>query len=168
MYWLGQICGLLGTGITILQPQFQKKTQILICTILVNGLNAVNFACLGQFGSSVFLCLVAIFQSLASMRHVRRSTVPSLRENLCFLLLYLGFGFCGMSEISPLELLPILGALMLMLSIFAKREQTTRIFLLLNSAAWLIYTAAIGSTTFFTSVVSIVSATVALWKYRCK
>ena len=63
-------------------------------------------------------------------------------------------------------MLPIIGALMLMFSVFAKGEQKTRFFLLLNSAAWLIYTAMIGSTIFYTSIASIVSTIIALWKYR--
>lgn len=176
MYYIGQICGLIGTGITILQPQFRKKVQILICAVLVNALNAMNFAMIGQTGSSVILCLVAVVQSFVAIRHEYRNTAVSTGENILFFILYAGLGFYGMVsapgfvwEISwknTLELLPIIGALMLMFSIFAKGEQKTRLFLLLNSAFWLVYMGIIGAAAFFSGIVSMVSAGIALWKYR--
>ena len=126
--------------------------------------------------SSVFLCLVAVAQGIVAIHHERRNTDVTKAENVLFFLLYLGLGVYGMIT-SPdfqwaitwrnaLELLPIFGALMLMLSVFAKGEQKTRLFLLFNGSAWLVYTAIIGATAFFTSVVAIVSAGIALIKYR--
>ena len=176
MYVFGQICGLISTAITVLQPQCKRKTQILLCCIAANGLNALNFALIGETGSSVYLCLVAIVQSLFSIWHEKKGTGISKAETVVFFILYLGFGFYGMVS-SPdfawalngdtlLQLLPIIGALMLMLSVFAKTEQKTRLFLLLNAASWAIYTAAIGSSVFFSSALSIISTSLALWKYR--
>ena len=176
MYLLGQILGLIGTAITIATPQFRTKCQILLCNASVNALNALSFAMLGQTGSAVYLCLIAIVQALVSMWHERKQSAVSTWETLLFFALYAGFGFYGMvstdgfvwaiSTQNLLQLLPIIGALMLMFSVFAKGGQKTRFFLLLNSAAWLIYTAAIGSTVFFTSIASILSTITALWKYR--
>ena len=148
------------------------------CTAAVNGLNALNFTLIGEFGSSVFLCLVAVVQSFVSVWHEKRKTAVSSLETILFFLLYVGFGFYGM-VISEgfqwvfnldfvLELLPIVGALMLMLSVFAKGEQKTRFFLFLNGSAWLVYTAAVGATAFFTSVAAMVSAVIAMVKYRKK
>ena len=176
MYILSQILGLIGTAVTIATPQFRTKFQILFCNASVNALNALSFAMLGQTGSAVYLCLIAIVQALVSMWHEKKQTAVMLWETILFFILYAGFGFYGMISSDGfvwaitmhniLELLPIIGAVMLMFSVFAKGEQKTRFFLFLNSAAWLIYTAAIGSTVFFTSVASIISTITALWKYR--
>ena len=176
MYILGQILGLIGTVVTIATPQFRTKFQILFCNASVNALNALSFAMLGQTGSAVYLCLIAIAQALVSMWHEKKQTAILARETILFFVLYAGFGFYGMISSDGfvwaitmhnlLQLLPIIGALMLMFSVFAKGEQKTRVYLLLNSAAWLIYTAAIGSTIFFTSIASIASTITALWKYR--
>lgn len=176
MYLLGQFCGVVGTVITILQPQFRKKEQILICCILVNGMCALNYSLIGQTGSAVFLCLVAMAQSVVSIWHERRGSQVSTVETVLFFLLYLGLGFYGMlasegfvwavNRHNLLELLPIIGALMLMLSVFAGGEQKTRLFLLLNGAAWGVYTAAIGAAAFLTAVAAMVSSGAALWKYR--
>lgn len=176
MYILGQILGLIGTAVTIATPQFRTKFQILFCNASVNALNALSFAMLGQTGSAVYLCLIAIVQTLVSMWHEKKQTAVMTWETILFFILYAGFGFYGMISSDGfvwaitihnlLQLLPIIGAVMLMFSVFTKGEQKTRFFLLLNGAAWLIYTAAIGSTVFFSSVASIVSTITALWKYR--
>ncbi len=176
MYILGQILGLIGTAVTIATPQFRTKFQILFCNASVNALNALSFAMLGQTGSAVYLCLIAIVQTLVSMWHEKKQTAVMTWETILFFILYAGFGFYGMISSDGfvwaitihnlLQLLPIIGAVMLMFSVFAKGEQKTRFFLLLNGAAWFVYTAAIGSTVFFTSVASIISTITALWKYR--
>lgn len=176
MYILGQILGLIGTVITIATPLFRTKFQILFCNASVNALNALSFAMLGQTGSAVYLCLVAIVQALVSMWHEKKQTAVLAWETILFFILYAGFGFYGMVSSDGfawamtlhnlLQLFPIIGAVMLMFSVFAKGEQKTRFFLLLNGASWLVYTAAIGSTVFFTCMASIVSTIAALWKYR--
>ena len=176
MYALGQFCGMIGTIITIIRPQLQKREQMLLCGILVNAMSALNFVLIGQMGSGVFLCMIAIVQSVISIWHERRGTKVSVWENILFFVLYMGFGFYGIvtsegfvwgiNRHNLLELLPIFAALMLMLSVFAKDEQTTRMFLLLNGAGWITYTAVIRSTTFFTTVASMLSTVLAMWKYR--
>jgi hypothetical protein len=65
-----------------------------------------------------------------------------------------------------LELLPIIGAVILTFSIFAPNEQTTRKFLLANITIWAVYTALIGSTTFFAEVAAFITTATALYKYR--
>lgn len=176
MYLLGQLCGVIGTVITVIQPQFRRKTQLLVCCILVNAMNALNFLLIGQTGSAILLCLVAIVQSSLSLRHEHRKTEVTTWETALFFLLYVGLGLCGivsapgfvwaLNRRNLLELLPIVGALMLMFSVFARDEQRTRLFLLLNGAAWCAYTAAVGSTVFFTTVASMASSAIALRKYR--
>ena len=87
-----------------------------------------------------------------------------------------GLGFFGiltapgfvpeLSGKNLLELLPIVGSAMLTFSIFARSEQTTRKFLLVNASIWAVYTAIVGSTTFFAEFFAAVTTAAALWKYR--
>ena len=178
MYILGQVLGIASTVCTIILPFFKKKWQILALNIAVNLLVASNLALIGQVGSGIFLCLVAVVQSIVSMRHDQKGTPVSLFEKILFLVLYVGFGFFGIftaPDFVPaintknlLELMPIVGALMLMFSVFSKTEQTMRKFLLVNATIWTIYTAIVGSTAFFTDLVCMCSTTTALIKYRKK
>ena len=178
MYILGQVLGIASTVCTIILPFFKKKWQILILNICVNAFIALNFVLIGQIGSAAFLCTVAIFQSIDSMIHDVKGTPITLLEKVLFLFLYLGFGFFGMitapgfvwaiNTANLLELMPIVGALMLMFSVFSKTEQTMRKFLLVNATIWTIYTAIVGSTAFFTDLFCMCSTATALFKYRTK
>lgn len=174
-YIIGQIFGILSTVCTIILPFFRKKWQILALNISVNVLVAANMVLIGQFGSAAFLCLVAVVQSIVSMLHDKKGTPVTLAEQLLFLVLYVGLGVVGivtapdfvlaLSWANALELLPIIGALMLMFSVFAKDEQTMRKFLLANAITWTTYTAIIGSTVFFTDLAAVISTASALYKY---
>lgn len=175
-YIIGQIFGLMSTVCTIILPFFKKKWQILVLNIGVNLLVAGNMVLIGQIGSAIFLCLVAVVQSIVSMIHDTKGTPVSLGEKVLFLLLYVGFGIFGivtapgfvpeLSWENLLELMPIVGALMLFFSVFSKDEQTLRKFLLANATTWIVYTAIIGSTVFFTDLAAAISTIAALYKYR--
>lgn len=177
-YIIGQIFGLMSTVCTIILPFFKKKWQILVLNIGVNLLVAGNMVLIGQIGSAIFLCLVAVVQSIVSMIHDTKGTPVSLGEKVLFLLLYVGFGIFGivtapgfvpeLSWENLLELMPIVGALMLFFSVFSKDEQTLRKFLLANATTWIVYTAIIGSTVFFTDLAAAISTIAALYKYRKK
>ena len=175
-YIIGQVLGLLSTVCTIILPFFKKKWQLLATNIAVNLLICLNMLLIGQIGSAAFLCLVAVVQSIVSMSHSTKGTKVSLGETVLFTLLYVCAGFFGILS-SPefvwainrhnlLELMPIIGALLLMVSVFAPDEQTTRKWLLGNALIWTAYTAIVGSTAFFTDLVCAISTSTALYKYR--
>ena len=175
-YILGQILGIVATVITVAMPLFRKKWQMLAATIAGNLLMALNFILIGQIGSAIFMYLVAILQAVVSMGHTVRNTKVTVTEQMLFLGLYVGLGLLGMVSapgfvwaVTPenlLELLPILGSAMLTFSIFARSEQTTRKFLLINASLWAVYTAIVGSTTFFAEFFTAVTTGVSLYRYR--
>lgn len=177
-YIIGQLIGIVATVIIVAIPVFRKKWQMLAATIAGNLLMALNFILIGQIGSAIFLYFVAIIQSIVSMRHtVKETKVPSW-EQMLFCAMYVGLGIFGIvtapgfvPEINAtnlLELLPIIGSAMLTFSIFASSEQMTRVFLLINTSIWSVYTAIVGSTGFFAEIITTVATAYALWKYRKK
>lgn len=177
-YIIGQMLGIFSTICTIILPFFKKKWQILALNIAVNLLIALNFILIGQFGSGAFLCMVAIVQSIVSISHSSKGTKVRLWETVLFTVLYVGCGLFGIvtapgfvpevNTANLLELMPIIGALMLMVSVFAPDEQSTRKWLLANALIWTVYTAIVGSTAFFTDLFAAISTTSALYKYRKK
>lgn len=177
-YIIGQALGIVATVCTIILPFFKKKWQILALNIAVNLLVAMNYVLIGQIGSAAVLCLVAVVQSIVSMIHSVKGTQVSAGETILFAVLYVGCGLTGIITApgfvwavnyeNLLELLPIVGALMLMISVFAPDEQTTRKYLLVNGIIWTLYALAVGSTTFLTNLVAAISTASALYKYRKK
>ena len=177
-YIIGQIFGLLTTVCSLIMPFLKKKWQFLWANIAINGLVILNLVLIGQFGSAIFLCLVAIVQSIVALPRTQTGAKPSLRETVIFTILYVGFGFFGIFTApgfvfalnfkNLLELLPILGALALMMSVFVQDEQDTRKWILCNAVLWVIYYAAVGSTVVLTDGLTAISTSIALYKYRKK
>ena len=164
-YIIGQLIGIVATVIIVAIPVFRKKWQMLLATLAGNFLMALNFILIGQIGSAIFLYFVAILQSIVSMIHTNRGTKPRPWEQMLFCSLYVGLGIFGIvtapgfvpevNAANLLEVLPILGSAMLTFSIFAPNEQTTRIFLLINTG-------------FFAEIITTIATACSLWKYRKK
>lgn len=175
-YLIGQICGLLTIVCSVTMPFLKKKWQLLWANIAINTLVILNMALIGQYGSAIALCLVAIVQSAIALPRTRTEKEPGTRETVLFTVLYVGFGFLGIvtapgfvpavNYTNLLELLPILGALAQMVSVFVRDEQATRKWILCNAVLWVIYSAAVGSTVVFTDSLTVISTSTALYKYR--
>ena len=177
-YIIGQFFGLLTIVCSLVMPFLKKKWQLLWANITINLLVILNLVLIGQFGSAVFLCLVAIVQSAIALPRTQTGKEPSIRETAVFTVLYVAFGFLGIitapdfvweiNYTNLLELLPILGALCQMISVFAPDEQATRKWLLGNGAFWLVYSAAVGSSVVFNDLLAVISTSAALITYRKK
>ena len=175
-YLIGQGCGLLTVVCSVIMPFLKKKWQLLCANIAINALVILNLVLIGQFGSAIFLCLVAIVQSGIALPRTRTGKEPGTSETILFTFLYVGFGFLGIItapgflwEINYrnlLELLPILGALSQMISVFVPDEQNTRKWLLANALFWVVYSAAVGSSVVVNDLLAVISTSSALYKYR--
>lgn len=177
-YYIGQFCGLLTIVCSVTMPFLKKKWQLLWANVAINALVILNMALIGQFGSAIGLCLVAIVQSLLALPRTRTEKEASTAETIVFTVLYVGFGFLGIITApnfvwainyrNLLELLPILGALAQMVAVFVRDEQQVRKWILCNAILWVIYSAAVGSTVIFTDSLTVISTCSALYKYRKK
>ena len=175
-YYIGQFFGLLTIVCSLIMPFLKKKWQLLWANIAINLLVILNMALIGQFGSAIFLCLVAIVQSAIALPRTKTGKAPGTPETVLFTVLYVSFGFLGivtapnftwaMNYRNLLELLPILGALSQMISVFVRDEQDTRKWLLCNAVFWVIYSAAVGSSVVFNDILAVISTSTALYKYR--
>lgn len=167
MYIAGQIVGVLVTITVIIIQQLKKRTQILWASVLVNVLGALNVLLIdGKLGSGVTVNFVAIAQILVALWHEKKNTKESLIEKIIFLILYVGVG--AMSYTGPLDILAILAAVFYMVAMLQKKEQNIRLCLLANMTSWTIYHGILGSTGIFAQLAGIVSALIALYRYRKK
>lgn len=165
MYIAGQIVGILVTVMVIVIQQLKKRTQILWASVLVNMLGALNVLLIdGKLGSGVTVNFVAIAQILVALWHERKGTKENIIEKIIFFVLYVGVGVISYS--SPLDILAILAAVFYMVAMLQKKEQRIRLCLLANMTSWTIYHAVLGSTGIFAQLAGIISAVIALYRYR--
>ena len=177
-YYIGQFFGLLTIVCSVTMPFLKKKWQLLWANIAINALVILNMALIGQFGSAIGLCLMAIVQSLLALLRTKDEKAVSTLETILFTIAYVGFGFVGILTApgfvpkinyqNLLELLPILGALAQMISVFVRDEQATRKWILCNAIFWVIYSAAVGSSVVVNDLLAVISTSSAIYKYRKK
>ncbi len=165
-YYIAQILGILVTLGVILNLQLKKKKHMLILSVFINVMSAVNILLLDGFNSGVTVCLVAVVQLFVSLWHEYKKTDVSLAEKLIFLVLYVMGGVLGYNN--PLDILSIVAAVFYMLAVFQKKEQNIRLMLLVNLGTWTVYHSIIGSTAVFAQVAGLISSLIALYRYRNK
>lgn len=166
MYIAGQIVGVFVTIMVIVIQQLKSRKQILWASVFVNMLGALNVLLLDGFGSGVTVNFVAIAQILVALWHEKKNTKEGLIEKIIFLALYVGVGV--MSYTGPLDILAILAAVFYMVAMLQKKEQNIRLCLLANMTSWTIYHGILRSTGIFAQLAGIVSAVIALYRYRQK
>lgn len=167
MYIAGQIVGVLVTLTVIIIQQLKSRKQILWASVFVNILGALNVLLIdGKLGSGVTVNFVAILQILIAIWHEKKNTKETMVEKIIFLILYVGVGV--ISYTSPLDILAILAAVFYMVAMLQKKEQRIRLCLLANMTSWTIYHGILGSTGIFAQLAGIVSAVIALYRYRKK
>lgn len=166
MYIAGQLVGILVTVTVIIIQQLKSRKQILWASVFVNVLGALNVLLLDGFGSGVTVNFVAILQILIALRHEKKNSEESVIEKIIFFVLYVGVGV--ISYTSPLDILAILAAVFYMVAMLQKKEQHIRLCLLANMTSWTIYHGILGSTGIFAQLAGIVSAVIALYRYRKK
>lgn len=163
-YYIGQIFGLLVTVSVVLSLQMKKKGQILALSIIVNLFSVGNILLLDGFNSAVLVNVLACLQILMTFWHEKKNLAVPLWEKLLFFALYMVL--CVLGYHKPLDLLSFVAAAFYMLSVFQKKEQTMRLFLLGNMSTWAVYHLILRSTSFFAQLAGITSSVIALVRYR--
>jgi len=161
-YLIAQLCGI-GATVCSLGPLLKKKWMMLINSIVANILVATNLILLGQIGSAVCMNFVAIIQISLSLWHIVKEKPVTKTENIIFMIIFIGFGLIGYKQI--MDIMPLIGAVFFVLSVFARSEQKTRIFAIANGAVYMVYFGILGSTSAFAQVLSIIMNSVGLYAY---
>lgn len=163
-YYIGQALGIVATVCCFALPLFKKKWQMLLVSATSNLFFALNLILIGDVGSAIIVNLLAIVQTLLSLWHVQKDKSVTVAENIIFLIGYIICGSFGFHR--ALDVLPILGAIFNMLSVFQRDEQKTRILILLNASTFFIYYIVVGSTNLFAELLAAITTVIAMIKYR--
>lgn len=164
------ILGIVITVICLISPQLKRKWQMLTMTTSANLLSAVQNLLLGAV-SAVGVCFVAIIWALMGIRYSKKGESPSIWMIAIFSVLFVFSGLLpyiianSWHTFRWFDVLPIIGALMLMCSVAQKKEQHMRLFSLGNCVIFTVHCALIGSTQIAAQIIGIVSVSTALIRY---
>lgn len=144
MFIVAQLLGIviiIGNAVTM---QLKRKKEILIGFIIINAICVVQF-CMLQGYSASLICFVAIIQAVINYQYERKE--KEFPKYLVILYILSSF-LCGMVTYQkPLDVLPVIAAILYTLSIIQNKEKNLRILVLLNITIWAIYDTIIGAYT---------------------
>lgn len=181
-YIIAQIFGICSMISCFLVPMFKKKWQIMTGAIFNNLFIGLNYILLGQTFSGLISLFGIVQCSLVIFHVVREKPVP-IAETFIFAAIAMVttcFGpFAALSGmpfvqvliayfIKQYGILPIIAIVSYNISALVRKEQSVRLFLLINAGAWVLYDALILSTAFFGHIIGFVSTAIALFVYREK
>ena len=166
MYYIGQALGVVSAVCSLILPMLKKKSQMLVMTMFTNGLVALNLVMIGEFGSAVLIHSLAVVQAMVTLRHIRRDTPVTRRENVIFFVLYIACGLLGYHR--PLDILPIVSSLFNMAATFQRDVHKTRVLILINVSTFLIYYLIVGSTSALMVGCTIITTVIAMLRDRKK
>ena len=137
---------------------------MLVNCVVATLFNIINFLMLGGAFSGTIVNLVALVQLIFALWHVLKETRITVYENVVFFIAYVVLGLMGYRNI--IDVLPVLGAIAYMFSIFQRNEQKTRVIILINAGIWLVYDMIVGSSAVFAQLATIGTTCIALYRYR--
>ena len=163
---VAQIFGGLGMVASICSMQFKKRKYILIALLLLNLFSALNLALLDSFGSANISIFAILEMTINALFEHRKKPVPKIIIAL-YVVINIVLGI--LSFRGPLDVIPILCALIFCATLLAKNEQNIRKLMLANQSLWLIFDLSVRTYVLSGSnVLTIISTATALYRYRQK
>ena len=166
MEFLAQFLGISIATLCILATQMKKKWQMMFLSATANLLAGINYLVFVGFSNAFMVSMVAVVQTTLDMFKSLKGKETSKAEKIIYLVLYLTFGVLGVKKLA--DWLIILASLTFCLSVFCKKEQGVRAFMVGNAATNVVYTILVNSTTLYSQIFSLISGVIALIRYRKK
>ena len=171
---LGQIFGIVIMILCVINTQFPKRWQMLLCSSLVNLFSSLNQLLVGSGFTACFLCAVATVHCAINSYKAKREISERLWEKILFIALYftawgIGFAFSlGNGTPLYLDLMTLVATIFFMGIVLLPRERDMRLCTLGNSLIYLTYDIINLNIAAIAKLFSIISVIVALIRYRKK
>lgn len=171
---VGQIIGILVIIGCVLNAQFPKRWQMLLCQVFLNAFAGLNIVLMDQgLTASIPCALGAVHCTVNLIRDIKKKPAP-LSETIIFCSLYpvvWGISFAISvfgGTASPLDLLTLAATACFVAMVLVPNEQLMRVFAIGNALAYAIYHIIGGNLMLFAYVFTIISGTIALLRYHFK
>ena len=171
---LGQIFGIIIMILCVMNTQFPKRWQMLLCSALVNLFSSLNQLLVGSGLTACFLCAVATVHCAINSYKAKKEISERLWEKILFIALYLtawgiGFVFSLKNGTSLyLDLLILIATIFFIGIVLLPKERDMRLCTLGNSIIYFTYDTINLNIAAIAKLFSIISVIVALIRYRSR
>ncbi len=165
-YIIAQFFGGLSIASSICSMQFKKRRTILIALFCLNFFAALNMVFLGSL-SAAYISFFAIFEMLVNYLFERKKKdVPRWLVGI-YIICNVALGLITFEK--PIDVLPILAAIIFCFTISMKNEQNIRKLMFLNQCLWLVFDVAVGAYLLVGSnLFTLISTAIAYYRYGKK
>ena len=171
---IGQICGIVVFVGCVLCTQLPKRWQMLLVLGIVNLFCVPNQLLVGSGITAALLCSVATVNCFLNSYKAKKGLREHLWENIIFAVLYFaawGVGFAASFKNGApdyLDVFPLVAVIFFLGQVFLPKERDIRICTIGNSLMYFLYDSINLNVAAFAKLFAMVSALVALIRYRKK
>jgi hypothetical protein len=166
LFWIAQICGVLGGIMFVMSVQFKRRRLILLWTALAYIMYVAMTVLLGGWSGASINAISLVFVVIGYFYDRKKKKIPK-SLNVIFLLVAVAttiYFWTGWFDIVPLTALTFYIA-----AVDAKQAEKVRALMLVQTAIWCVYNVHLSAwTALVTNGFFVVSDGVALVRYRHK
>ena len=163
---IAQIFGVLGIICSVLSMQMKTKKNIMIMLLLLNLFSALNFLFLDSISGSL-VCFFAVLETFVNYLFDQKGKKVPIYIIAFYVVVNLILGY--MSYTRPLDIIPVVCALLFCATVCTKRESNIRKEMLGNQILWLIYDLIVKAYMFSVSnILTIISIIISMIRYDYK
>ena len=163
---IAQIFGVIGILFSVLSMQMKTKKNIMIMLLCLNLASALNFLFLDSM-SGFWVCLFAVLETFINYIFDSKGKRVPLYIVVIYVIVNIALGL--MSYHSPLDILPIVCALLYCATVCTKKESVIRKLMFGNQSIWLVYDIIVKAYMFsISNILTLISIIIAYFRFDHK
>ncbi len=163
MFLLAQILGFFAMSTNIIAVQLKTKKQILFTIVVGNILFVISYFLLGAYAGALISGINAIEAIINTKLEEKGKPIPKVLIGLYFII---AITIGAITFNSFMDILPVLAAILFILTLIQPKEKNIRLLLLGNNISWLVYDfLAKAYAAGFSDLFVIASTVIALYRY---
>ena len=151
------IIGIIAIIESLLIYAVQKRSHILTLKLVSNVLWGTNYFLLGLYTGAI-LNVIAIIREIIFMFRTKYKWADNIAWAILFMIIMFSSAFVTWA--GPISLLPAIGSVFNVVSIYSKQPAMIRIFLIPAETLWLLYTIFEGNTTAMINEIMLISSAI--------
>ena len=163
---IAQIFGILGIIFSVLSMQMNTKKRIMIMLLCLNLASALNFLFLNSL-SGALVCFFGVIETFVNYLFDSKGKKVPLYVIAIYVVVNLALGIS--SYHGPLDILPIVCALLYCATVCTKKESNIRKIMFANQSIWLIYDIIVKAYMFsISNILTLISIIISYFRYDYK
>ena len=163
-FTIAQIFGVLGIIFSVISMQMKTKKSIMIALLLLNLASALNFLFLESYSGSL-VCFFAVIETFINYLFDKNNKKVPLYLIAIYVVVNIALGVYSYTK--PLDIIPVVCALIYCLTVCTKKESNIRKEMFVNQTLWLIYDLIVKAYMFsISNILTLISIVISMIRFK--